>query len=578
MKNINNLLTLLTTLLLLAACEKEGDKFFLSTPEGNELIVSTDAIILKEEAAKLYAMSLAWTEQTLQINDSRYEPTTGIETTVQASLTEDFSGNIQESVESGLSKSYTVAALNVVAYRLGITEIKATPIYFRLAARNGSNTDPIYSNIVKVIVTPYSIDMRYATLVPGGDNPIAETTVYSANADGIYQGFVAAKSWGSFFLQESDETLWHTVENSPFMLTTSGSWSQWLPKYAGCYFLNFNTTQKLWTALQIPTLEINGIDGLTMKYSQEDNQWKGVFNGKEGNSYSIQLKGTGWLFTTNSVEGGTINDDKYKETPFVFGGTADQLTFSTGENVTAGNITVNVPMTGECTLVIDLNNPEAWTVSVTEKEEEPEPEPEEGEYLYLPGIGPAVNGQWAYDHKITIYDKDAQKYAGVVNVASEWGDYAMCLANYWDESKLYTLATDDNTSTAESGSLINGKGNNLTAPDDGLYLFEVSLEGLKYSVKAVTGIYCYLGISGNNDLTPLQSTDTEGLYTGTITLDQDSEYGVKFVINNDWTGSYGGYDGKLYYNANKGIYPVTTGTYDISVDLINGTYTIQSIN
>ena len=54
--------------------------------------------------------------------------------------------------------------------------------------------------------------------------------------------------------------------------------------------------------------------------------------------------------------------------------------------------------------------------------------------------------------------------------------------------------------------------------------------------------------------------------------------GVKFIINNDRAGSYGGYDGKLYYNANKGIYPVTTGTYDISVDLINGTYTIQSIN
>ena len=89
------------------------------------------------------------------------------------------------------------------------------------------------------------------------------------------------------------------------------------------------------------------------------------------------------------------------------------------------------------------------------------------------------------------------------------------------------------------------------------------MKELKYSVKAVTGIYCYLGISGNDDLSPLQSTDTEGLYTGTITLDQDSEYGVKFIINNDWAGSYGGYDGKLYYNANKGIYPVTTGTYDI---------------
>lgn len=294
----------------------------------------------------------------------------------------------------------------------------------------------------------------------------------------------------------------------------------------------------------------------------------------------FKSKERGKFYDNTSVSGSDngIDDSKAQNTSFAFGGTAGQLTFSTGENVTAGNITVNVPMTGECTLVIDLNNPEAWTVSVTEKEEEPEPEPEEGEYLYLPGIGPAVNGEWAYDHKITIYDKDAQKYAGVVNVASEWGDYAMCLVNYWDESKLYTLATDDNTSTAESGDLINGKGNNLTAPDDGLYLFEVSLKELKYSVKAVTGIYCYLGISGNDDLAPLQSTDTEGLYTGTITLDQDSEYGVKFIINNDWAGSYGGYDGKLYYNANKGIYPVTTGTYDISVDLINGTYTIQSIN
>lgn len=80
------------------------------------------------------------------------------------------------------------------------------------------------------------------------------------------------------------------------------------------------------------------------------------------------------------------------------------------------------------------------------------------------------------------------------------GEITQCVWLIIGTSKLYTLATDDNTSTAESGDLINGKGNNLTAPDNGLYLFEVSLKELKYSVKAVTGIYCYLGISGNDDL------------------------------------------------------------------------------
>lgn len=119
MKNISNLLILFAVLLLSGACEKDGDKFFLSTPEENELIASTEAVVLKEEAAKLYAMSLAWTEQTLQISDARYEPTTGVETSIQVSLTEDFSGATEESTESGLSKSYTVSELNIIVHRLG---------------------------------------------------------------------------------------------------------------------------------------------------------------------------------------------------------------------------------------------------------------------------------------------------------------------------------------------------------------------------------------------------------------------------------------------------------------------------
>ena len=66
MKKLNNLFTLLSALLLLGACEKDGDTYFLSSPEENELIASANSVVLTKETAKFYALSLAWTDQTLQ--------------------------------------------------------------------------------------------------------------------------------------------------------------------------------------------------------------------------------------------------------------------------------------------------------------------------------------------------------------------------------------------------------------------------------------------------------------------------------------------------------------------------------
>lgn len=67
MKKINTLLALLSALLLLGACEKDGEKFYLSSPVESDLIASTNAVVLTEATAKLYALSLAWSDQTLQI-------------------------------------------------------------------------------------------------------------------------------------------------------------------------------------------------------------------------------------------------------------------------------------------------------------------------------------------------------------------------------------------------------------------------------------------------------------------------------------------------------------------------------
>lgn len=584
MKILNNLFTLLSLLLLLGACEKDGDKFFLSSPEESELIASTNSVVLTEETAKFYALSLAWTEQTLQINDAQYKPTTGVQTLVQVSRSEDFSGTVIESLESGLSKSYSVAALNVIAYRLEATPDEAAPLYFRLAGSNGNNIDPVYSNVIKVMVTPYPIDMRFANIINKDDAKDSGKDLYAAEADGNYIGFMGTKAWDGFYLQEADGTTWHTAYSgntgTPFIITTNapdGSWDLWFPGQTGCYFVNVNTPQKQWTALWMPTLNVSGIDGITMEYKLNLNQWQGVFTATEAGNVNIQMNGTGKLYDNTSISGAnnTIDDEKAKDTPFAFGGSANGLTFSTGTNATAGTIAVNVPTAGEYTLIIDLNDPLGWKVEVKEGAEEPEPEPAIDSYIYLPGIGPAVNGGWAYDHKIAIYNEEELKYAGLVDVDSEWGSYAMCTVDYWDANKLYTLANDDATSSATNGTLILGEGKNIPAPVDGLYLFVVSLkEPRSYKVDAVSNVYCYLGID-NEELVSLQATSTVGTYSGTITLKTATQWGIKFVINN-WTGSYGGYDGKLYYNANEGIKPLEAGTYSVTVDFINNTYTITN--
>ena len=49
------------------------------------------------------------------------------------------------------------------------TPEEEAPLYFRLAGRNGSNIAPVYSNVVKVMVTPYEIDMRFANIINKGD-------------------------------------------------------------------------------------------------------------------------------------------------------------------------------------------------------------------------------------------------------------------------------------------------------------------------------------------------------------------------------------------------------------------------
>ena len=585
MKKINTLLALLSALLLLGACEKDGEKFYLSSPVESDLIASTNAVVLTEATAKLYALSLAWSDQTLQISDPRYQATSGIQTTVQVSRSEDFSGSIIESTENGVSKSYTVAALNIIAYKLNAPAEEAAPLYFRLAGSNGSNIAPVYSNTVAVTVTPYPIDMHYASIINKGSGQDSGQDFYSANADGQYSGFFGAAAWEGIYVQEADGTTWHTAQSggvgTPFLLTTDaaeGTWDMWFPGQSGCYFVNVNTAQKQWNALLIPELNVSGIEGINMQYSRTDNQWKGVFTGTEGTNINIQLQGTGKFYNNTSVSGSdnAIDDTKAKDTPFAFGGTAGQLTFSTGETATAGNITVSVPATGECTLVIDLNNPEQWTVSVTEGGSS---EPTYPSYLEMQGVGNMDGKGWLATLN-PVYDNSGEhhgSYQGVYQMTNGWDNFKIVdqTAGIW-----YGCDSNDEYKLADGGQNIW-----FHQEECRTFIVTASLADMTWGATEITQINV-CGEFNNWDLNKDLMTydETNKVWKATVIIDNlGNNYGFYFLLNNAenglvWNWALKGNKEKLYLTDSNGsgsIVPAETGTYAITLDIASQTFTMD---
>ena len=83
MKTINSLILSLAALFVLGACEEDGDKYYLSSLTSNELIASTDNIVLTEATAQKNVLSLAWTDRTLAISNPNFKPTNLLKTAMQ---------------------------------------------------------------------------------------------------------------------------------------------------------------------------------------------------------------------------------------------------------------------------------------------------------------------------------------------------------------------------------------------------------------------------------------------------------------------------------------------------------------
>lgn len=561
MKTIKRFLIAIWSLAAITACEKDGALITMSGLQQSDLMSTASDVVLTQATNADNVLTVSWTTSTLTVSDPNMSAPNVLVATLQISTSSDFSGTTTETVEPNLSRAFTGYDLNTIAKNIGAVPDQATSLYFRIKSSIGSNMNPVYSNVITVNVTTYQIDMSVGFVL---DSKQADTgvTLYSATSNGEYVGFMGATAWYNYFLKEGDGTIWgnDAVSGTPFVASSaSGSWNFWFPGVSGCYYVDVNTTKKQWSALLIPALTVSGDISGDMTFDRPNNKWTIPFT-TTSTTVTVQISGTGKQY---NVSTGT-DDAAAVDTPVAFAQSGANLILANQ----AGDLTVTVPQAGNYTLEINLSDPKGWTINAVEGAVQP---PQVAQYVYLPGIDDGTSGSWTFNNFLTLYNEDQLSYAGVINVNSLWGYTMNTEKDNWDEK--YGLDTGDGT----SGTLAYKSATNIPAPTPGLYLIDASLKGLTYNLTSV-GNQIY--VSGLNDVwdfsVTIPATSTFGTYSGPITITSASQWGFQIHLDDSWNHYFGGSNGKLYFKGSNITDDATlgAGTYTLTVDLINGTYSI----
>lgn len=575
MKTLNNIFLFGVIALMAASCDKDGDFLTVASTENVALSGNGGDIELNYNQADALALTVYWSDNgEISLSDPLVAaPEDATVNTVQFSAAEDFATVSEQEADAGeYSMQFTHFELNSILNGLGFEPGVKAPLYIRVESSLGENIDPTYSNVMTVNVTPYVIDMTVAYVIDKATMAETGATLYSANDDGVYAGFLGCASWFNWYLREGDGTLWgNDAGGTPFQISAeAGAWNLWFPGATGCYYTIVNTPGLVWSALLLSEVNVTGDVTGDMTYNMEANSWTYSYNAAAAGTIDIQISGTGEQYDISTT------DKASTPATFAFSQDGDALRFGDA----AGNISLEVPAAGDVTITLNLADPSHLTCSVEAGGTvAPGPGDEFGDYVYLSGVDDGLpGGEWTFDNYLRRYDAAGNLYGGACYVNSLWG-YRIYPQQDWDPA--YTA---EDGATAESGSLVlvdDVHTGNIPAPAEGLYLFDVSMSTLTYSTTAITSVQ-YAGINKLDgeewDLLPMTADATNpGVYTAAVEITQASAWGFSIYVNEDWDLKFGGSDGVLYlYGSNiTDDQTLAPGSYTLTVDLCAGTYTLE---
>lgn len=271
-KLINQIFLYLCIAVFCASCDNDGDMIYVDGMAPSELIATASEVKLDVSQRAKVVLQLAWKNPTLLSSDANNPVTDNLlKTYVEASASEDFQNAASTAVTS-LTKAYTGTELNTLAKALGVNVNTAAPLYFRIKLTQGDNMDAQYSNVCKVTVTPYYVDMtRLAVLASNKTDTIAY--LHSPEADGVYTGYMNATPWLNCWFYEYSGDTWgnYAVDGHAFEISNaSDAWNCWFADGSGAWFVKVDTKEMEWSATLLSQIRANGND---MTYYGKRQQW-----------------------------------------------------------------------------------------------------------------------------------------------------------------------------------------------------------------------------------------------------------------------------------------------------------------
>ena len=189
MKTLYKILLLCITTSLVFSCTKEEKKVILENGTAPTLAASVSGPIVFDKAkADNNAVVFSW-------NNPDYTWNTGVGShNVNYLLEIDTTGSnfsnplrSQVSISSDLSKTFTVKELNALLNSMNLNFGVAHQVEFRLRASLMNGAAPLYSNVIKMTMTPY-LDTKYPVpaklfiigeAVGSWDNPVPASNEFS---------------------------------------------------------------------------------------------------------------------------------------------------------------------------------------------------------------------------------------------------------------------------------------------------------------------------------------------------------------------------------------------------------------
>jgi len=563
------------------ACEDDLEHYTVSdlTPT-TDFALSSGSVQIDEDNLSQKILDLTYTKSALNVTNGDVATTlNGGNILLQAATDESFS-NYQSFSGSNLT-SLTGNDINEVSKALGLTPNQQGVMYLRLASSLGVNSENIlYSNVVKLDVTPLAIDSHWAYIYDVDGNKTAQY-LFSTDNDGKYKGFINAEPWLNFSVRTEDGTIFGTSEATgwTFMSYMAEGDHFWLTAKAGCYYFTMDTknTSELANAYLITSLSCGGdVASASMVFDNVQSAWYAyIVVPKDG--ATVKISGEAAHYQSSQ-------DNPDESVKVGFSGTQNSVTFSLGDEGTG--VTIPEKGTYKISLKLGLNSNYKFTLEPAEVVVYPAEVILSGNKLDTETLDGAATGVYtgfinlksgAQEIKVS----DSKDYGVALELAKDgWYMVTIDLTKKRAYAELYgsTLAVSGGNWTGELKMNGNGKYTGFLTAGEGWDILLTDENGQTYGTYKGWDQYTFGIQEGDYNHLWLEPKGNAFIELDPATHSWNYAYeNALMVVAKQSSVAAGGLRAILYYDEAAGVY---NGNYDNSADEADTkwNYYLQGVN